>query len=102
VAGLAVALVLAFGLSRAASTAPDGLERVAADHALDAGEEPHTLAGGPFADYSARGVDDPGLATGAAGVVGVVVTFAAAGGLVWIAARVARRRAPAGDSRTTA
>ncbi len=92
VAGLAVALVLAFGVSRYASTEPDGLEKVAADQSLDAGASPHALAGGPLADYSTKGIDDPGTATGVAGVVGVAVTFAVAGGLVWVATALGRRR----------
>lgn len=90
--GLAVALVVAFGLSRYASSQPDGLERVAADHALDAGEQDHALSDGPFADYGARGVDDPGLSTGVAGAVGVLATFGVAGGLVWLASRGSKRR----------
>lgn len=89
--GLALALTLAFGVSRWASTEPDGLERAAADHALDATEQPHALGDGPFAGYSTRGVDDPGLATGLAGAVGVAITFAIASGLVWITSRASRR-----------
>lgn len=100
-AGLAVALVLAFGVSRWASSEPDGLERVAADQGLDAGEQPHAGSDGPFADYTTRGVEDEGLGTGVAGVVGVAVTFAAAGGLVWVAGR-AGRRAPPVDGATPA
>jgi hypothetical protein len=95
VAGLIVALVLAFGASRWASSEPDGLEKVAADQSLDAGEAPHAMADSPFADYSTRGVDDRGLSTGIAGIVGVVATFAVAGGLVWVAVRVGNRRAGA-------
>lgn len=90
--GLAVALALAFGVSRLASSEPDGLERVAAERALDTAEEPHALADGPFAGYSTRGVEDPGLATGVAGVVGVLATFAVAGALVRVA--TAHRRVP--------
>jgi len=93
-AGLGVALLLAFGVSRYASSKPDGLEKVAADKSLDSGEKPHDLADGPFADYTSTGVDDPGLSTGLAGVVGVGVTFTLAAGLVWVAGR--RRRPPAG------
>jgi hypothetical protein len=92
VGGLAVALVLAFGASRYASPEPDGLERVAADHALDAGEHPRALAEGPFAGYTAKGIDDQGTATGVAGIVGVVVTFAVAGGLVALVTLAARSR----------
>jgi hypothetical protein len=91
-AGLAVAAVLAFWISRHASSEPDGLEKVAADQALDTGERPHPLSEGPFVDYSARGVDEEGTSTGLAGLVGVAVTFAATGGLVWASRRVSRRR----------
>jgi hypothetical protein len=101
VGGLAVALVLAFGVSRYASSEPDGLEKVAADQALDSGEQPHALGEGPFADYSTKGVDDPGLATGVAGVVGVFATFAIAGGLVWVASRASRRATNKGATTTT-
>lgn len=98
VAGLLVALVLAFGVSRFASSEPDGLEKVAADQSLDAGEQPHAMAESPFADYSTRGVDDAGISTGIAGVVGVFVTFAVAGGLVWVAVRVGHRRSAAASA----
>lgn len=90
--GLLVAFVLAFGVSRLASSQPDGLERVAMDKGINAEERDHTLADGPFADYSTQGVDDDGLGTGVAGLVGVVATFVVAGGAVWIAAEVRRPR----------
>jgi hypothetical protein len=92
-AGLLVALVLAFGVSRLASGEPDGLNRVAADHGLDASEEPHSLEDGPFAGYTTRGVDDDGLGTGLAGIVGVAATFVIAGGAVRAATALRRRRA---------
>jgi PDGLE domain len=86
-AGLAVALLLAFGVSRYASSQPDGLAKVAVDENLDTGEREHPLADGPLAGYATTGVDDDGLSTGLAGVVGVAVTFAIAGGAVWVARR---------------
>lgn len=92
-AGLVVAIALAAGVSHWASSEPDGLEKVAADHGLDADEAPSAVADGPLADYEVRGVDDPALATGVAGAIGVVVTFTLAGGMVLLA----RRRRPAGD-----
>lgn len=95
VGGLVVALVLGFGVSRWASSQPDGLERVATDHGLDTGIEDHAMADGPLADYSTAGVDDEGLGTGIAGVVGVVVVFALAGGSVWAVDRARRRRVAA-------
>lgn len=98
-AGLAVALVLAFGVSRWASSEPDGLERVAADRGIDRGEQPHALGEGPLADYGTAGIDDPGLSTGVAGVIGVAVTFAVAAGAVLMSRRVRRRpgSGPGGD-----
>jgi hypothetical protein len=92
VAGLAVALGLAFFLGPHASSQPDGLNRVAIDHGFDGAERDSATAGGVLAGYSVRGVDDGGLATGLAGVAGVVVTFAIAGGLFVL---VRRRPAPA-------
>ena len=94
--GLGVALVLAFAVSRFASSEPDGLERVAADNGIDADERDHALAEGPFADYSTAGVEDEGLATGVAGVVGVLATFVVAGGLAALAVRF--RRDPASST----
>lgn len=87
--GLVVVLALAFGASRYASSQPDGLEKVASEKGLDSNEKAHALTDSPFADYETRGVSDPGLRTGIAGVVGVAITFCAAGGVVWV---VARRR----------
>ena len=94
-AGLLVALVLAVVVSRFASSAPDGLETVAASHGLDGEEAPHALADSPFADHSAPGVDDEAAGGGAAGVLGVAVSFAAAAGLVAAGTAWARRRRPA-------
>jgi cobalt/nickel transport system permease protein len=97
-AGLAVAVLLAGGMSRFASSQPDGLEKVAADQGIDTRERDHLLADGPFADDTAEGVDD-GLGTGVAGMVGVVVTFAVASGAVWLVTK--RRGRPARDATTS-
>lgn len=98
--GLAVATVLAFWVSRYASSDPDGLEKVAADRSLDTGAQPHPLARGPLADYSTEGVTDQGTSTGVAGVVGVAVTFALTGTLVSVSRRLGRRTSS--SSHTTA
>lgn len=90
-AGLLVALVLAFGVSRFASSDPDGLEKVAADHGIDAEERPHALEDTTFAGYGTAAVRDEGLGTGIAGVVGVIATFCVATGAVWLAATVRGR-----------
>jgi hypothetical protein len=100
-AGLVVAAALAFGVSRWASSQPDGLEKVAADRGLDADVTDHPLADGPLADYETDGVGDPGLSTGGAGLIGVVVVFVVAGGLVWVGRSVGRRTDAADPSRGT-
>jgi cobalt/nickel transport protein len=97
---LLVALAIAGGLSHLASSAPDGLDSVTLSGcALSEDGEPvagtciaqnaqeHGLAGSPLADYAVGGA---GGGVGLAGVVGVVVTLAVAGGLFW----VLRRRDP--------
>ena len=93
VAGLAVAVVLMLVLAPYASTKPDGLEKVAADHGIDAGVTDHALAGGTFADYGVRGVGNAYLAMWVAGLLGVAVTFLVCAGLVALVRR--RRVAPA-------
>jgi hypothetical protein len=75
VAGLLVALALGVLASPFASTAPDGLERVAADQGFDAAAADHALGQSPVADYEVRGVADERVATGAAGLAGVLLTF---------------------------
>jgi cobalt/nickel transport system permease protein len=92
--GLAVALLLAVGVSHWASTAPDGLNRVAEDHGLDRGATPHALANGPLAGYEATGLSR-GVGRGVAGSVGVLVCGAIAAGAVAIARRRRSGRAPA-------
>jgi cobalt/nickel transport protein len=96
---LVVALLIAGGLSYFASSAPDGLDTVALNGcqtvqtaggeelmgdciAQHAGE--HATAGSPLADYSLFG----GHGTvGPAGIIGVIVTLAVAGGLFWLLRR---------------
>jgi cobalt/nickel transport protein len=98
--GFAVAALLLAGIvSYFAYSAPDGLDSVTLDgctvvetedgetlegdciaqHARD-----HPLADGPLADYTVGGDD---RLTGAAGVIGVVVTLALGGGLFWVLRR---------------
>lgn len=97
---LAVALLIAGGLSYFASGDPDGLDTVtlsgcelseegepqAGDCIANSAEDP-TLGGSPLADYAVGGGDGT---VGLAGVIGVIVTLAVAGGLFW----VLRRRDP--------
>lgn len=94
VVGVLVALLLAGGVSYYASSAPDGLDRVAGDHGLADTEREHAADGSPLADYRARGVENDRLATAIAGVTGGLVVLALFGGLTFLL----RRRAAA-DSR---
>jgi cobalt/nickel transport system permease protein len=95
VAGLLVALALAAFASPFASTKPDGLNKVAADHGIDASARNSDAAGSPLADYSVDHVDNEKVTKGLAGTIGVAITLLVAapvfGGL-WI---VVRRRSAA-------
>jgi PDGLE domain len=91
VAGLVVALALAFLVSPEASSEPDGLDKVAIDEGFADAEEAHPLEGLPTAGYAVRGIDDDRLGTGAAGVIGIAVTFTATVGLALLVGRRNRR-----------
>ncbi|XVV01521.1 PDGLE domain-containing protein [Actinosynnema sp. CA-248983] len=82
-----VSLVLAGAVSYFASSDPDGLDFVTEEHGIAEQAQDHPLADGPFADYALSGDD---RFTGLAGVVGVVLTLAVAGGLFWLL----RKRSP--------
>lgn len=93
IVGLLLACAVAGVLSFYASSEPDGLERVATDNSLSQGEASHPMADSPLADYGVRGVADPRLSTGLAGIAGSLVVLALAGGLFLL---IRRRGAPAG------
>lgn len=101
---LIAALLIAGGLSYFASGDPDGLDKATLDGCevveTAAGEEltgeciaqnaeEHPLGESPLADYTVNRGDGT---VGVAGVIGVLVTLALAGGLFW----VLRRRTPSG------
>jgi cobalt/nickel transport protein len=101
--GLLVALVLAGVVSNVASGSPDGLDATAlqgcttdADGNITGGtciaqqEGEHQLKDSPLAGYGIKGIDNPYLSTGLAGVIGVLLTFGLGYGLFWLA----RRRGP--------
>ncbi len=91
--GLLVSALLAGGLSFYASAHPDGLEYVAGALGFDTATRDSPTAGSPLADYAVTEVDDPRLAGGLAGLVGVVVV-----GLVMTGVLVVLRRRPKTDS----
>jgi cobalt/nickel transport protein len=103
---LLVALLLAGVVSNFASSSPDGLDATAREgctfNAADEitggtcmlqQERDHQLAGSPLADYGIKGIDNPYLSTGLAGVAGVLITFAVGGGLFWVTRRRSRQEA---------
>nr|WP_268244715.1 energy-coupling factor ABC transporter permease [Microbispora rosea] len=98
VGGAIVAVLLAGVFSFYASSAPDGLEKVAADKGLSAQEKPHAVEDGPLADYAVKGVENERLSGGLAGVVGVALTVVAGGGVFY----VIRRRGRDSDGMTPA
>jgi hypothetical protein len=95
VAGLLVAAALAFFVSPQASSEPDGLNKVAADEGFADTETDHALGDSPTAGYEVRGVDDDGLSTGLAGIIGVAATFAVTAGVFLVVRRTSRKPEPA-------
>lgn len=87
--GVAVAVALVVFVAPLASSDPDGLERVAIDAGFIENAQDSPVAG-PLADYGLEGVADERIGTIAAGVIGLVVTFAA--GLVVVSTMRRRRR----------
>lgn len=85
-AALLVCLAVAGVASYYASAHPDGLEHVASTTGFgDTAEDPKVE--GPLADYQTRGIDDPRLSGGVAGVAGVVLVGVLGGGLFWVLRR---------------
>lgn len=89
----AAALALVVGLAALvapwASSAPDGLERVARDQGFAGAERIHPAQrDAPLAGYAAPGVENERTATGVAGVAGTLGVF----GLALAGAQVLRRR----------
>ena len=104
---LIVTLLIAGGVSYLASSSPDGLDsatlqgcqvierdgaEVLTGQCIAQNARPHAMATSPLADYSVRGLDGSG---GIAGVIGVLVTLAIAGGLFWV---IGRRKSAAANS----
>lgn len=86
-AGLLVTLFVAGVLSQYASSAPDGLERVARDTGLAPAQQRHAGEGSPLAGYAADWLPDGPLARAVAGVTGALVTLAVVGGVLALVRR---------------
>lgn len=89
---LITALLVAAVLSYFASSAPDGLERVAEDEGFIDSAQEHATGSGPLADYATSGVTNDWLSVAIAGSTGVIVTAALAGALFILLRR--RRTSP--------
>lgn len=101
IAFVAIALALAVGLAAAASpfasSAPDGLERVARDAGFSGAAREHPVQrDAPAAGYRVPGIGDERVATGVAGFTGTLGVFAVGAGLAWLLRRRADRGAAAG------
>ena len=96
--GLLLAFLLAGFVSGYASSEPDGLNKVAIDQGFAEAEGDHALADFPLAGYAVRGIEDERLAGGLAGVLGVVMTFAVGGALVYGVTRLARAQGSGRDA----
>lgn len=75
------ALLIALCLSPFASPLPDGLEAVMAQYQVLREAAPLFVT--PLADYQIAGIAFDALSTGLAGLIGVALTFLAAGTLAW-------------------
>lgn len=84
---LIVAAVLAIFISPFASSSPDGLEKVAEDKGfLRAAEEADTAWDhSPVPDYAMPGVNNEKVATGLAGIIGVLLTVVVMAGVSFLA-----------------
>ena len=97
VVGILVCLFLAGIASFYASSHPDGLESVAGDKGFLGSAGSHPGDDSPFAGYATRGVDNPRLSGGIAGVVGATLVFVLAGGLFLAVRRRDRAEDPSDD-----
>lgn len=97
-AALLVTLALAAFAGTFASSAPDGLAKVAIEKGFDQTAKSSAVANSPFAHYAVENVKDEKASTGLAGVAGVAATLLVAavlfGGL-WL---FVKRRASASEN----
>ena len=94
--GLGLSLALALFVSPFASTSPDGLDRFAVDQRIEEGEEawPHA----PMGDYQVTQVQNEGLSTGLAGVLGTLAVFGVMIAMGWALRRPGVRAEGPGET----
>lgn len=87
---LAVAIALGTAFAPFASSAPDGLEKVAEEQGFgDRGRLAPVQERAPVPDYAFPGIADARLATGLAGLAGVIGVFALGAGVTAVIRRPA-------------
>lgn len=74
IAGMVLSVGLATLVSLAASSSPDGLEKVAEDTGFADSAEDSAVADSPLADYNAAFVADDNAGVSIAGLLGVLLT----------------------------
>ncbi|NDA80792.1 MAG: hypothetical protein EBX92_06690 [Actinobacteria bacterium] len=72
--GIGISLLIAGVISFYASSAPDGLEKVAIDIGFIDSAKDSAVSQSALADYAVAGVGHERLSVGIAGIIGVVVT----------------------------
>ncbi len=76
ITGFIASLFLAGIVAFYASSHPDGFEKVAGDIGFIETAKENTNSDVILSDYGVKGIDNPRLSTGAAGVIGVIATGA--------------------------
>ena len=89
-AGIFAALLVAGVASYWASTHPDGLMHVAQQAGFSRTARDSAARHSPLSGYRVRGVENPAVSRGLAGVIGALVVLALAGGLTYAVRRNGR------------
>jgi hypothetical protein len=91
IAGLVLSSVLAASSAWLADDAPDGMSKVARDEGFADRQTDHVLDDSPVAGYRIEKIDDEGVGTATAGLLGTFLTFSLAIGAAG-AVRLRRKR----------
>ena len=97
IAGIFAALLVAGVGSYWASTHPDGLTHVAEQAGFAGTAKDSAAKDSPLSGYQVRGVDNPAVSRGLAGVIGALTVLALAGGLTYVVRRRGSTKADAVD-----
>ena len=89
IVALVISVILAVFVSPFASSSLDGLEKVAEKHGFLERGENSVWGYFPIADYLFPGIKNEGVATGLAGLIGVIVVFGVGYGLLVVVKKIA-------------